>query len=611
VKFPLQQFEEFCSKLTVDSKEEGQISLAPAQLMGTQRYHIEQVVRGLEADVHDFTVLKARQLGITTIQLALDLFWHYRFKGMQGTLAADSEENRDMFRSTLTQFHEGMDPYYRIQMVVNNRNFMAWKNRSRMFLQIGGGVKKKKGGKGRGKGLAFIHGTELSSWEDEDSLVSIIASLAQSNPRRLYVWESTARGFNLFHDMYKVAQEATSKRAIFIAWWRNERYRCERGSNEYRVYWDGVLTPQEADWVRAVKLLYKYELEPEQMAWWRWMMREQVQDEDMMFQEYAPTEEMAFILSGKNFFSPVQVQQTKDRINFDAAEGKVPSCWRFHFGADFVHTELKQVGEVMAHLRVWEEPVEGAFYSIGADPAYGSSSWADRSAAEVWRCYGDRFEQVAEFCAPEIDTYKFAWVLIYLAGAYRNSMLNLELNGPGEAVLGEIDNVRRQAGLLANAGGGPVLQNVIKHMRYFIYRRLDTPFGGQVYHWKTTQDTKDRAFNTFRDLYSRGEAIVNSPVLCAEMKIIVREDDGFLGASGRGKDDCSVASAIAAENHVRYIKMKLKQAEITWDKESARRKQLKDVGRAQNPVEEAANRSVANYLGGLGIKYGPKQPELK
>ena len=83
---------------------------------------------------------------------------------------------------------------------------------------------------------------------------------------------------------------------------------------------------------------------------------------------------------------------------------------RFHFTDDFLQTKLEVVAEVMAHLRVWEEPDNDAFYSIGADPAYGSSAWADRSAIEVYRCYADRFEQVAEFCTAEITTYKFAWV---------------------------------------------------------------------------------------------------------------------------------------------------------------------------------------------------------
>lgn len=597
MKFPLQRFTEFCSRLTIDSKELGQVSLAT--LMGTQKYHIEQVVRGLEEGIHFFVILKARQLGITTIQLALDLFWHYEHPGMQGTLAADSEENRDMFRSTLTMYQGGLPKFYRIKLLANNRNFMEWQNRSRIFMQIGGGVKRK-GGKGRGKGITFGHFTECSSWEDEESLGSMMASLAETNPQRLLVAESTARGFNLFQEMYDEATEAVTQRAIFIGWWRNEMYRKERDSNEYRVYWDGEITPVEREWVRAVKLLYDFDIEPEQLAWWRWKLAEGLHDENLMMQEFPPTADLAFILSGKNFFSLPKVHEMRAAIDAQPE----PSYWRLTFGDTFLKTEVHAASAQMAHLRVWEEPVDEGFYMIGCDPAYGSSGWADRFVVEIYRCYADRFEQVAEFCTPEITTFKGAWVCCFLAGLYKNSMFNLELNGPGEQVLGEIDNLRRQAAVMPNVAERKAIRNVVGAMRYFLYKKLDSPFGGQVYHWKTTQETKDRAFNAFRDIVEKGHGVLHSPLLLDEMKIIVREKDGFLGASGRGKDDCTVASAIAAECYVRYFFVKLNQMGITWAKERAKRQKIAVVGREQSPVEQGINRTVGRFMDTIGIPYG-------
>ena len=65
-----------------------------------------------------FCILKGRQLGITTISLALDLYWHFTHPGLQGTLTTDTEENRDMFRSTTRNVHgwftqrvQNPDPY--------------------------------------------------------------------------------------------------------------------------------------------------------------------------------------------------------------------------------------------------------------------------------------------------------------------------------------------------------------------------------------------------------------------------------------------------------------------------------------------------------------------
>ena len=57
-------------------------------MLSTQRYFITRIAEAIENGVHYFVVLKGRQEGITTICAALDLFWHYNHRGMQGTFAA-------------------------------------------------------------------------------------------------------------------------------------------------------------------------------------------------------------------------------------------------------------------------------------------------------------------------------------------------------------------------------------------------------------------------------------------------------------------------------------------------------------------------------------------
>src|SRR5207302_673626 len=166
MKFPLARFESFCSELTIDSKERGQLLLTQENQLSTQKYFTEEIAKGLDEDVHFFVILKGRQEGITTICGALDLFWHYEYEGMQGTFAAHEEMARDKFRAMLTMYHEGLPKTHRIKLLANNRYFLSWENRSMLSMQIGGGVKKK-GGKGRGAGYTFIHATEVSSWEDQ------------------------------------------------------------------------------------------------------------------------------------------------------------------------------------------------------------------------------------------------------------------------------------------------------------------------------------------------------------------------------------------------------------------------------------------------------------
>ena len=266
MKFDKDQFLKFCSNLKIETKEQGLMRLD--KLLGTQQYVIDEIIKGLEEDIHFFVILKGRQLGITTISLALDLYWHFLNPGLQGTLTTDTEDNRDMFRSTLSMYMDGLPKEWKIPAIAHNRNHLALKNRSRLFYQVAG--LRAKGNLGRGKAITYLHGTETSSWGDEEGLASLLASLAETNPMRLYMFESTARGFNIFHDMYVTAKRARTQKAIFCGWWRNELYSADPDDMVYKVYWDGKLSSEEKIWTRDIKKLYGVEINSRQIAWWRW-----------------------------------------------------------------------------------------------------------------------------------------------------------------------------------------------------------------------------------------------------------------------------------------------------------------------------------------------------
>ena len=107
MKLDLRKFYEFTEQLSIESKEKGVITLAKSSLLGTQSYVMEEMAKGLDDDVHFFVILKGRQLGVTTISLALDLYFQFTMPGLQGTLVVDKEENREMFRSTLGTYIRG------------------------------------------------------------------------------------------------------------------------------------------------------------------------------------------------------------------------------------------------------------------------------------------------------------------------------------------------------------------------------------------------------------------------------------------------------------------------------------------------------------------------
>jgi len=590
MKFNLKQFYAFCAQLKIETKEEGLKNMD--RLLGTQTYVMDEISKGLEEDVHFFVILKGRQLGITTISLALDLYWHFIHNGLQGTLTTDTEENRDMFRSTLAMYMDGLPKEYKIPLVAHNRNQLSLKNRSRLFYQVAG--LRAKGSLGRGKAITYLHGTETSSWGDEEGLASLLASLAESNPNRLYIFESTARGFNMFHDMYVTAKRARTQRAIFCGWWRNEFYSADASTDVYKTYWDGRLTPEEKEWTKDIKKLYNFEINSRQMAWWRWKLAEGIKDESLMYQEFPPTEDYAFVMSGLSFFSNARCTDAAK-----IAKKIVPDYYRYVFGANFQDTDVVRSKEKMATLKIFEEPIDTAYYTIGADPAYGSSDWADRFCIQVCRCYSDGMEQVAVFATSEMNVFQFAWVIAHLAGAYKNSTLNLEINGPGQAVLNELKNLRRQAAAMAG-NVGKQLMDVYGSMSNYIWRRNDNMSGlsGSI-GWATTQATKERMLTYTKDLFERGMLDVYDMDTLEEMKTITREGSS-IQASGRNKDDRVIALALASAAYAEQVQPRLIASKLS-----------KAISRKQEdktPEQIAVGKNVSNYLKQIGIYGGPTNP---
>ena len=584
-KFNLQHFYYFCKQLKIETKEQGLRKMD--NLLGTQTYVMQEITKGLQEDCHFFVILKGRQLGITTISLALDLYWHFMHPGLQGTLTTDTEENRDMFRTTLAMYMDGLPKEFKIPILAHNRNQLSLKNRSRIFYQVAG--LRAKGSLGRGKAITYLHGTETSSWGYEEGLASLLASLAETNPDRLYTFESTARGFNMFHDMYTTAKRARTQRAIFCGWWRNELYSLDPEGQTYKVYWDGKLTGEEKEWVRDIKKLYGVEINSRQIAWWRWKMLEGIKDDSLMYQEFPPTEDYAFVMTGTSFFSNARCTDAVKKLK------KVPyQSYRYSFGVNFHDTEVLKSTERLATLKVWEEPVDTAYYVIGADPAYGSSDWADRFCIQVLRVYADGLEQVASFATSELNTYQFAWVIAHLAGAYKNSTLNLEINGPGQAVINELRNLKRQAAAMGTALGKD-LMDVYGNMQNYIWRRNDTIGGlSNSIGWMTTAATKERMLTYMKDYFERGMLDIWDMDTIEEMKTTIR-DGSSIEASGRNKDDRVIATALACAAYAEQVQPRLIAQKLT-----------KRVSRVQDdftPEQLTVGRNVSDYLKRIGV-YG-------
>lgn len=596
MKFPLQQFMAFCKALKIDSKERGLVSLGDS-LLGTQTWVLEQIVRGLEEDVHEFVTLKCRQAGISTISLALDMFWLFRHKGMNGMMAVHEDSARDSFRSTLELYYASLPDAWKRGIKDHNRNQLVLNTGTKLLYRVAGTKKSGKGSLGRSAAISFLHATEMSSWGDSEGFASLRASLAQKNPNRLYHWESTARGFeNLFYDQWEDAKSAAATKAIFVSWWANQMYRIGREDHLYKVYYGpkGRFTTQEREWSKEVKQLYGVEIDDEMIAWWRWLAAEQQTDESLLLQEYPWTENQAFQASGSQFFSAIELSRLYQEVN------KIPNpeYYRLTFKDNFIETQVIPSNAKTATLKVWKNPEKHAFYVLGADPAYGSSENADGFAISVWRVWADRAEQVAEYVDYSITTSQFAWAIAYLCGAYGPCTFNLEVSGPGHAVLNEIQNMRKEKSFgLAQAR--PVLKDVLGSMRDFMYRKYDSIYGTPgALHTQTNFQMKERMMNTYRDYIERKMAFPVSRELVSEMTAIQREAGSAPAAPDHRKDDRVIAASLAILAWNDQVRTKLMAQGLIYQHE-----EQKKLEESMTGVQIAGPRMVRQYMKDLGILY--------
>lgn len=587
----LDYFLEFISHLSIDSKETG-ITRLGDNLYGAQIRFLEEVCDGLDHGIRHFTVLKARQLGISTVSLALDLFWLLVHPGTQGALITDTDGNSRRFNIILRRYLETIPKKIlgNVRVEKHNHQSLVLSNGSVLDYLVAG-VKKSGAGLARSRALNFVHATELSSWGDAEGVDSLKAAMAEKNPNRLYIFESTAKGFNLFWEMWEAAKkDQHTQKAIFIGWWAKEDYAIQKTDPRFKEFWDGTITKDEENMLRLVNKDYGVDITPEQLAWYRWNATSKITGEGMIKQEMPSHETEAFISTGQHFFPPGKIAKDFQGLKMAAAtnglyrNARVPfKAYRYLYGTEFETLSLVQtMNSWEADLRVWEEPVPGGEYVMGIDPAYGRNDHKDRHSIEVYRCYADRLVQVAEFATAVPESYVCCWVMAHLAGYYHNVMLNLEIQGPGKTIMQEMKTLRQnmEKGVILPGTDKPQrMTDALSAARWYLYHRPDSPGTGFVYNFQTSINTKHPLMDQMRDAYVLDRLVVVSEPLLSEMQRIVQNGSN-IEAEGSAKDDRVLATALAIEAWAKWVRPGMIEKNQTYDSVTKAEKKLEENPRA-------------------------------
>lgn len=579
------EFLTFLGFCVINSKESGPTILGD-HIFGSQQRLLDEIFDGLQAGVHDFKALKSRQLGCSTFARAFALFWMGVHDGLQGACILDSDLNKESARREIVTMIESLPPEVKFPRIKSqNRYGITLQNNSKLhFLSAGNKKGQSNNSLGASLGLNFICASEMCSWGNQAGIESLKPSLSKTFPNRLYLWESTARGPNLWQDMWEEAKsDDLTQRTIFLGWWSRDDQRLKKGTPLYEKYAKNPVSDREMERIKKVKELYDVDIDIEQLAWYRQttdpdQSLEQDQNEDPLRMQEQPWDESeSFQITGSSFFSASQLSRcmSKATSNFQG--------YRFHHGTEFIHTTIEKARSLRdTQLKIWEEPVGESTYIISADPAFGHDTSNNNSAIQVVRCFADKVEQVAEFGDAETPTHQFAWVIAALCGYYgvgpNNTFKNqieviIEINGPGESVFKafrEVKSLVESPHMRAEAKERGI-KNIFQNVRNYVYTRTDSYARSEALQWKTTGQLKEASFERLRDFLYSDQLLVRSQSLLQEMAAIIRDGE-TIGAPGMKRDDKTMAMAMATRSWEDSIKRRLMQDGRTKARDDEKRR---------------------------------------
>lgn len=586
-----ESFMAFLEHVRINSKELGNVCLAD-HIYRAQRVTLDGILEGLARDIHWFDILKSRQLGISTLLRALSLFWLGVNDGLKGYSIMDTDGHKEESRIEILTMIESLPPSFDFPRVRRQNRYLIELSNQSLLNFASGGVRQGRGSGtlGRSSGVAFAHISEMCSIDNVEGIEAFKNSLAEDNPNRLYLWESTARGYNQRKDMWDEAlADPSHKKTIFLGWHHKDNQKIERSEPDFERYGLPPPTEREIKMMKAVQIESGSRITPEQLAWYRRKMDPSAEadgDAPLEFvgdalrvQEQPSTAEEAFQMTGATFFPPENLTEIAN-----ATASKKFAAYSYVCGMDFRDSRIvKAYNTRSIELKVWEEPVPEGVYIVAADVAFGSDEKNDRSACQVLRCYADEVEQVAEYAWPLVTSRQYAWVLLSLLGFYGKQPgaqvhFILEINGPGEATWNEIQNVKQivQSGMYKVDLEDRGLLDMFKNVRNYFYTRSDSMSPGQSWQFKTSSQLKVAIMERLRDFVTNKRLTIRSLETLEEMKAITRDGDS-IRAQGTKKDDRAIALALGVrcwEERVRRGMMAGKRTRA--NEEAKKRLTLKD-----------------------------------
>ena len=358
-------------------------------------------------------ILKARQMGFSTLTAGLILSQTATHKNKQAAIVAHQEDSTtNLFNMYKLMYQNLPDPLKPTQqasnakeLVFNNKANTGLNSRIRCMTAGTGGV-------GRSFTINYLHISELAFWKSnvQETMLGLMQAVPNT-PDSMVIIESTANGYEEYQERWEAAVKGESDfYPLFVGW--NEL-------DEYSMPYTGFeLTDEEHE------LQDTYSLSLEQLQWRRWCIKNNCGGDVSLFkQEYPICPEEAFLSTGDCVFDQEQIMKRLQEIPEPLYRGYFTYKYDDTKEREQKLSDINLVKSKLGYIKFYKEPEEGHTYTIGGDTA--GDTQGDYFTGHV--IDNNTCEQVAVYHYMTDETL-YARQMICLGYKYNTALLAIEAN---------------------------------------------------------------------------------------------------------------------------------------------------------------------------------------
>lgn len=517
----------YCEKnLKIINKKGELVKLRPNV---AQRKLIDSVMKDLKLGRPvRYIVLKARQMGLSTIIEALGYWWTATHKYVSSAIVAQDKEAANNIYQMFQRYYDNSSPEFKPVTRYLTKNDLTFDVEPKPGQPKTGGLKSqirtmvaKGAGTGRSQTNRFLHGSEVAFWEDGTETVAGLLQTVPRLPETFIFLESTANGMGgYFYDEWQFAKKGESSFSpFFFAWHEHPEY-----EENVPPKW-GTYTADERELLKIFKTEgYPQHSWKRKLQWRRNKMKEFRADPERFYQEYPMNDMEAFISTGR----PVFDSKMLIRMDLKASNSKF----------DWVELTGTRKGVVIGkkvdfgNLKVWEYPEKGEKYVLGGDVAEGKEIAAngkegDYSVLTVMRRGTNR---VVARWRGHIDPDKLGDVACQLGWYYNEATIAIEVNNQGLATVQRIRDHLYRRMYMRERGADELFEEPTVKMG-----------------WRTDKSSKYIMITELAKFIRDGVIIDTDTVAVREYMTYVRDDNGRTNAQEGHHDDCVMSTAIAIQ----------------------------------------------------------------